>query len=266
MSTIHSATDGRKKMVAGNWKMFTSPQSAPELARAVAQGAARTADRVEILVCPPFPFLGLVASALEGSPVALGAQNCFCELEGAFTGEVSPRMLRDMGCDHVILGHSERRHKLGETDEFISKKVRCAVEVGLRVILCFGETLPDREANQTEQVLDRQFRGSLAGLPRDRVSQLVLAYEPVWAIGTGRNATPEQAQQAHAFLRRRADEAFGDDVARALVILYGGSVNPGNAASLFAQSEVDGGLIGGASLKARDFLDIVKAALSASAP
>ncbi len=265
MSTSHSAAGGRRKLVAGNWKMFTTPQSAAELARAVAHGVAGSADRVGVLVCPPFPFLGLVASALEGSPVALGAQNCFQELEGAYTGEVSPGMLRDMGCDYVILGHSERRHKLGETDEFISRKVRCAVEVGLRVILCFGETLPEREANETDQVLDRQFRGSLAELPRDKVPQLVFAYEPVWAIGTGRHATPEQAQQAHAFLRRRAAAAFGD-AARVLTILYGGSVNPCNAASLFAQSEVDGGLIGGASLKANDFLDIVKAALPASTP
>src|SRR5437763_11446808 len=229
MSTIPSAASGRTKLVAGNWKMFTTPQSARELARAVADGVTEWTDRVGVLVCPPFPFLGLVAAALEGSSVALGAQNCFHEVEGAYTGEVSPRMLREMGCDCVILGHSERRHKLGETDEFISKKVRCAVEVGLRVILCFGETLSERDANETEQVLDRQFRGSLAGLPRDKMSQLLFAYEPVWAIGTGRHATPEQAEQAHVFLRRRAAEAFGDAVARALIILYGGSVNTGNA-------------------------------------
>ena len=265
MSTLQSATGGgRKKWVAGNWKMFLSPQTAQELAHAMVEGVTDLPDRVGVIVCPPFPFLGLVAETITGSPVALGAQNCFCELEGAFTGEVSPRMLHAMGCEYVILGHSERRHSLGETDAFISKKVCCSVEAGLRVILCFGETLPEREANQTEQVLDRQFHGSLAGLPRDKVSQLVFAYEPVWAIGTGRHATLEPAQLAHAFLRRRTAEVFGDETAGMLLILYGGGVNPENAASLFGQSEVDGCLLGGASLKAKGFLDIVKAAVSTS--
>ncbi len=262
MATPNS-TGGRKKLVAGNWKMFTTRTTAEELARAVAAGVKDHAGRVDVLVCPPFPYLGVVGEALKGCPVALGAQNCFHEKEGAFTGEVSPTMLADVGCTHVLLGHSERRHKLGETNEFINRKVLLALDVGLRVILCVGETLAEREANHTETVLDTQFRGSLAGIDRGKVSQLVLAYEPVWAIGTGRNAAPEQAQQAHAFLRRRAAAAFGEDAARALVILYGGSVNPSNAASLFAQADVDGGLIGGASLKAKDFLDIVKAALPA---
>src|SRR5262249_31996827 len=199
MSTIHAGAGGRKKLVAGNWKMFTTPQSAVELARAVAHGVTALADRVGVLVCPPFPFLGLVASALEGSPVALGAQNCFCELEGAFTGEVSPRMLREVGCEYVILGHSERRHKLGESDEFINKKVRGALGVGRGATFCFGEKKEEGEAKKTERVLDRQFRGSLADFPRAKVSQLLLAYEPVWAIGTNRRATPEQAEQAHAY-------------------------------------------------------------------
>jgi triosephosphate isomerase (TIM) len=251
----------RKKFVAGNWKMFTTRATAEELARGVAAGVKDHADRVDVLVCPPFPYLDVVGKAITGSPVALGAQDCFSEREGAFTGEVSPTMLADLGCTHVILGHSERRHKLGETNEVVNRKVRLAMEVGLRVILCVGETLAEREADQTEKALNAQLSVSLAGIPRERVSQLVVAYEPVWAIGTGRNATPEQAQQAHTFLRRRAVAALGDDVARAVVILYGGSVNPGNAAVLFAQPDVDGGLIGGASLKAKDFLDIVKAAL-----
>jgi triosephosphate isomerase len=266
MATTPSTAGGRRKLIAGNWKMFTTPQSAPELARAVVDGVAAWTDRVGVLVCPPFPVLGLVGAAIKGSAVALGAQNCFCELEGAYTGEVSPRMLREMGCDYVILGHSERRHKLGESDEFISKKARCALGVGLSVILCLGETEAEREANETEQVLDRQFRGSLAEFPRDKVAQLLLAYEPVWAIGTGRRATPEQAEQAHAFLRRRAATEFGDAVAQTLTILYGGSVKPDNLTSLFAQPDVDGGLVGGASLIAPDFLAIVKAALPASAP
>jgi triosephosphate isomerase len=248
----------RKKFVAGNWKMFTTAASAVELAAAVARGVAD--DRVTVAVCPPFPYLGRVADVLRGSRVALGAQNCYHEKEGAFTGEVSPAMLVDCGCRYVILGHSERRHKLGESNEFINRKVKAALDAGLQVILCVGETLAERQSAQTEKVLDEQLKGSLAGIAGASLANLVIAYEPVWAIGTGQNATPEQAQECHVFIRRRIAEWFGATMASGLVIQYGGSVNPTNAASLIGQPDVDGALVGGASLKADQFLDIIWAA------
>jgi triosephosphate isomerase (TIM) len=253
----------RKKFVAGNWKMFTNAATAKQLAAGVVQGVGKE-DRVTVAVCPPFPYLALVGEVLRGSPVALGAQNAYTEKEGAFTGEVSPWMLADVGCRYVILGHSERRHKLGETDEFISRKVQAALAAGLRVILCVGETLEERQANRTEAVLAAQLNGSLAGVDAAGLANVVLAYEPVWAIGTGHNATPQQAQEAHAFLRGRAAERFGAGAARDLVIQYGGSVKPDNAASLLHQPDVDGALVGGASLKADQFLAIVRAALPAA--
>jgi triosephosphate isomerase len=252
----------RQKFVAGNWKMYTNTASARQLAEAVVKGLGGEA-RVKVAVCPPFPYLALVGEVLRGSPVTLGAQNCYFEREGAFTGEVSPAMLADVGCRHVILGHSERRHKLGETDAMINRKVHAALGTGLEVILCVGETLAERQAGHTESVLATQFDGSLAGLDAAAISRVVLAYEPVWAIGTGQNATPDQAQQAHAFLRGRAADRFGREAADRLVIQYGGSVKPDNVAVLLREPDVDGGLIGGASLNADHFLAIVRAALPA---
>jgi triosephosphate isomerase (TIM) len=250
----------RKKFVAGNWKMYTNTTTATQLAAAVVKGLGGE-TRVRVAVCPPAPYLIPVGEVLRGSAVALGAQNAFTEKEGAFTGEVSPVMLTDVGCKYVILGHSERRHKLGETDAFINRKVRAALAAGLQAIVCVGETLAERQGNRTEDVLDTQLDGSLAGLDAADLAKVVLAYEPVWAIGTGQNATPEQAQQAHAFIRGRVADKFGDAAAQALVIQYGGSVKPDNAASLMHQPDVDGGLIGGASLNADQFLAIVRAAL-----
>jgi triosephosphate isomerase len=250
----------RKKFVAGNWKMFTNAATARQLAEAVARGLAKE-QRISVAICPPAPYLALVNEVIKGSTVALGAQNCYCEKEGAFTGEVSPAMLVDVGCRYVILGHSERRHKLGENDDFINRKVKAALAAGLEVILCLGETLEEHQSNRTETVLDSQLSGSLAGLDAQALRQVVLAYEPVWAIGTGQNATPERAQQAHAFVRGRIRERFGEEAASTLLIQYGGSVKPDNAASLFHQPDVDGGLIGGASLNAESFLAIVRAAL-----
>jgi triosephosphate isomerase len=249
----------RQKFVAGNWKMYTDRASARQLAGAVVRGLGGD-DRVRVALCPPFPYLLVVAEVLTGSPVALGAQNCYLEKEGAFTGEVSPTMLLDVGCRHVILGHSERRHKLGESDSFINAKVRAALAAGLHVILCLGETLQERQSGRTEAVLQTQLAGSLAGLNAAGLANVVLAYEPVWAIGTGHNATPEQAQQAHAFIRGWIRQHFGEESAAALPIQYGGSVKPDNAAELLRQPDVDGGLIGGASLKADQFLAIVRAA------
>ena len=250
----------RKKFVAGNWKMFTTASSATALARAVAQGVG-SEDRVSVAVCPPFPYLERVRDAVRGSNVALGAQNLYPEREGAFTGEVSPGMLADVGCKYVILGHSERRHKLGETDKFINRKVLAALQAGLQVILCVGETLAEREAGKMEEVVTTQLAGGLAQIGREMMSRLSIAYEPVWAIGTGRNATPQQAQLAHAFIRRQIADQVGSEVARALVIQYGGSVKADNAASLLSQPDVDGALVGGASLKADEFLAIVRAAI-----
>jgi triosephosphate isomerase len=250
----------RKKFIAGNWKMFTSSATAEKLAAEVVKGIAGE-YRITIAVCPPFPYLERVAAAVCGSLVELGAQNLYPEKEGAFTGEVSPTMLVDVGCKHVILGHSERRHKLGETDAFINRKVHAALTAGLHVILCVGETLQEREANQTEKVLDTQFTNGLAGVSAESLNHLVLAYEPVWAIGTGKNATPEQAQEAHAFLRHRVGELSSSKAAENLLIQYGGSVKPDNARSLLTQPDVDGALVGGASLQAGQFLDIARAAV-----
>jgi triosephosphate isomerase len=260
----------RNQLVVGNWKMFTTAVTARALASAVKTGVEKLGtDRgVGVAVCPPFPYLMLVREVVSGSPVALGAQNAFSEPEGAFTGEVSPVMLADVGCRYVILGHSERRHKLGEDNALINRKVHASLAAGLQVILCVGETLAERQADHTDAVLRAQLSGSLAGLGPGPLGQLVLAYEPVWAIGTGQNATPEQAQQAHAFIRGWVREAFsaqfGDEVgektADTLPLLYGGSAKPENVISLFAQPDVDGGLIGGASLNADQFLAIIRAA------
>lgn len=250
----------RKQFVAGNWKMFTDLRSAEVLARAVVQGLAGE-SQVQVALCPPFPYLLKVGEALRDSPVALGAQNCYVEKEGAFTGEVSPWMLVDCGCKYVIVGHSERRHKLHEPDGLINQKVHAALEAGLHVILCVGETIDERKLNRTEAVLNLQVTAGLVGLKPEQMARLVIAYEPVWAIGTGHNATPEQAQQVHVFIRRRIGELFGENAARALPIQYGGSVKPDNAGVLMAQPDVDGALVGGASLKADQFLPIVRAAL-----
>jgi triosephosphate isomerase len=251
----------RKKFVAGNWKMFTTQASARDLASAVVQKLGAE-QRVTVAVCPPFPYLLTVAEALHGSPVRLGAQNMYPEKEGAFTGEVSPTMLQDLCCSYVILGHSERRHKLGECDALINHKVKAALAAGLTAILCIGETLEEREANRTEAVLDIQLTGCLSGVSASDLSRVVIAYEPVWAIGTGRNATPQQAQDVHAFVRRRVGQLCGQAAADSLIIQYGGSVKPDNAASLLHQPDVDGALVGGASLNADQFLAIVRAALT----
>ncbi len=251
----------RKKFVAGNWKMFTTAATARALASAVARGLGDE-DRVTVAVCPPFPYLTTVAEAVRCTRVALGAQNLYPEDEGAFTGEVSPTMLRDVGCEYVIIGHSERRHKLGDADAFINRKVLAGLAAGLKVILCVGETLPEREAGRYEEVFERQVTQGLAGVSADALPRLVLAYEPVWAIGTGKNATPDQAQAVHAGLRRRFAGLYGAAAAESLVIQYGGSVKPENAAALMGQPDVDGGLIGGASLQADSFLAIVRGALA----
>jgi triosephosphate isomerase (TIM) len=248
----------RQKFIAGNWKMYTSPGGARELAAAVAKGV--TDERVAVAVCPPFPWLPGVAEVLRGTRVSLGAQNCHYAAEGAYTGDVAPQMLLEAGCKYVIVGHSERRHGIGEPDLFLNRKVKAALKAGLSVIFCIGESLAEREGKQTEDVLAFQLAAGLATLDRALLPKLVVAYEPVWAIGTGKNATPEQAQEVHLFIRKQFSRAFGEESAGSLLIQYGGSVKPDNAAAILKQPDVDGALVGGASLKADSFLAIVNAA------
>ncbi len=250
----------RKKFVAGNWKMFTDHVTAKKLAQEVVALMAGN-HQVDVALCPPFTYLQAVGEVLKGTHIALGAQNCYHEKEGAFTGEISPTMLLDLGCKYVILGHSERRHKMGECDITVNKKVHAALNAGLHVILCIGESLDERQANKTNEILKNQLDGSLAGIGAPCYKSLVLAYEPVWAIGTGHNATPQQAQDAHAYIRSWIAKHHGAEIADKMVIQYGGSVKPENAASLLTQPDVDGGLIGGASLKADQFLGIIRAGM-----
>jgi triosephosphate isomerase len=244
----------RKPLIAGNWKMYRTTAAARELARAVRDGAE---GDVEVVIAPPFTALAAVAEVLRGGTVGLGGQNMHHEAEGAFTGEVSPVMLRELGCSHVILGHSERRQLFGETDEGVARKGKAAFTHGLTPILCVGETLAEREANRTTEVVERQVERALRELTADQVAAGVVAYEPVWAIGTGRTATPEQAQEVHAFIRGLVSRSHGEAAARALRILYGGSVKPDNIGALMAQADLDGALVGGASLEAGSFLKIV---------
>jgi triosephosphate isomerase len=238
--------------------MYKTVAEARALAEEIRTGAGGAA--ADVLVCPPFTALLAVAEALRGGPVLLGGQNMHWEEEGAFTGEIAPRMLRDAGCTHVVLGHSERRQLFGEVDENVARKAQAAFKHGLIPIVCVGETLAERDADRTMEVVERQTERALRGLTPDQAAAAVIAYEPVWAIGTGRNATAEQAQEVHAFIRRLVARSHGDAAAAALRILYGGSVKPDNAAALLAQPDVDGALVGGASLKAASFLDIVRAA------
>ncbi len=256
----------RKIFVAGNWKMNLNKAEAVALVDGLKKSLGDSIA-VEVAVCPPFCYLETVGANLQGSAIKLGAQNMYFETKGAFTGEVSPAMLTDLGCTYVILGHSERRHTIGkgEADEMINKKVHAALAAGLLPILAIGETLEQRDANQTEAILTEQTQKGLAGLTAEQMAKVTLAYEPVWAIGTGRNATPAQAQEAHVHIRKVLAEMFGPDVAAATTIQYGGSMKADNAEELIGQPDVDGGLIGGASLKVDDFTKIVQAAVKAKA-
>mgnify|MGYP005844924629 CR=1 FL=1 len=249
----------RTPFVGGNWKMNTDRASGTALARAVAEGSA-ACEGVEVALFPPFPYLGAIADTLRGSRVALGAQDLYHEKSGAFTGEVSAAMLLDCGASVVLTGHSERRHVIGESDDLVNRKTRAALDAGLTCVLCIGETLEQRERGETDAVNERQLRAGLAGIDADRATRLVIAYEPVWAIGTGRNATPADAQDAHARVRAVLASVFSPQAAAAMRIIYGGSLKPENAEALLAQPDVDGGLVGGASLSATDFCAIVRAA------
>ena len=250
----------RRPFIAGNWKMNTNRASAVALAQGVAKQAAAL-DGVDLAVCPPSCYLDAVGRAIAGSKVALGAQNMYHEKDGAFTGELSAAMLRDLGCKYVILGHSERRHILVETDAAINKKVHAALAAGLLPIVCVGELLSEREAGNTLTVIQTQFDGSLAGLSAEQMGKVVIAYEPVWAIGTGKVATPQQAEDVHLALRKIIAKRYNSSIADSVRLQYGGSVKPENAAELLKQPDIDGALVGGASLKADQFLGIVAGAL-----
>lgn len=255
----------RRPLIAGNWKMNLNLREARELVRAIRAGLGTAEmERLEVVVCPAHVYLLAVADAVAGSPIRFGSQDVYFEPAGAFTGEVSAQMVAETGAKYAIIGHSERRHTIGhlEDDRSINLKVRAAQKAGLTPILCVGETLAERKAEQTFDVLTFQLTAGLVGVGVRTADDLVVAYEPVWAIGTGHNATPEQAQEAHAHLRCRLRELAGS-VADAIRILYGGSVKPDNAKDIMAQPDVDGGLIGGASLKAESFLGIIRATLAA---
>jgi triosephosphate isomerase len=247
----------RKPLIAGNWKMNLDIKGSISLISELKEKIKGIEDR-DILVCPSFISLKKVSSLIKSSNIKLGAQNVCYEDKGAFTGEISAGMLKEAGCKYVIIGHSERRHIFKEDDSMINKKVKNAIKNKLRPILCVGETLNERESNKTKEVVVSQVKNCLEGLSKDDVDHLVIAYEPVWAIGTGKNASPEQAQEVHVLIRDLIKELFGSKISSEIRILYGGSVNPDNMKDLMMQSDIDGALVGGASLKAEDFCKIIK--------
>ena len=248
----------RKKIVAGNWKMNTLPAEGVALAKGVAAGKGEVCDCVNFIVCPPFTHLQSVVETLKGTNIAVGAQDCATEIKGAYTGEVSAEMIAALGCQYVILGHSERRQYYGETSETLNKKMARAYENNLIPIYCVGENLEEREANRHFEVCKQQLEEVVFNLTEEQFAKLVIAYEPVWAIGTGKTATAEQAEEIHAYIREVLRSKFGT-AADECAILYGGSCKPSNAGEIFSKENVDGGLIGGAALKAEDFLGIGKA-------
>lgn len=247
----------RRPLLAGNWKMYKTVAEAVELVEALRDGLGNVQDR-EVLVCPPFTALSALAPLLDGTPIMLGAQNMFYEPQGAYTGDISPLMLKDVGCSYVIIGHSERRHIFGETDELVNRKLHAALNNGLRPIMCVGETKPQRDAGQAEELVVVQLRAGLKDISADQMKDVVIAYEPVWAIGTGDTATPNDAQAMHATIRRTLADMYSDETAQGVRIQYGGSVKPDNVDKLMAQPDIDGALVGGASLKADSFLRIVQ--------
>ncbi|MDY6904573.1 MAG: triose-phosphate isomerase [Thermodesulfobacteriota bacterium] len=248
--------ESRRPFIAGNWKMFKTCDEAEQTARELVALVAGATDR-DVMIAPPFTALWPVAQALAGTNVGVGGQNLYWETEGAFTGEISPGMLTSAGCTHVIIGHSERRQYFRETDDAVNKKIKSAAAAGLKPVMCIGETEAEREAKKTFSVLDKQVKNGLQDLALNDVTNLTIAYEPVWAIGTGKTATSDQAQEAHAYIRNLVTECFDESVARAMRILYGGSVKPANIAELMSMADIDGALVGGASLEAKTFAEIV---------
>ncbi len=253
----------RKVIIAGNWKMNKTASEGVALVKAL-KGLVADVDNVEIVVCPPFTSIEAVAKELKGSNIKVGAQNVHWKENGAYTGEISCAMLKEIGIDYVIIGHSERRQYFGETDETVNLRVKAALAAGFKVMVCVGETLEEREGAKTNDVLSTQLGGGLAGLTAADMENVVIAYEPVWAIGTGKTATPDMAEETHAFIRQTVAKLFNEEVAANVRIQYGGSMKPENAAELVAQADIDGGLIGGAALKADSFAALVKNAASVS--
>jgi triosephosphate isomerase (TIM) len=252
----------RKKIIAGNWKMNKTVSEAQNLAAAIKRDLDSEA-KVDVVLCPPFTAISAVSQAVSGTQIAVGAQNMHYEPSGAYTGEISAEMLREQYCRYVILGHSERRQFFGETDASVNKKTVAALAAGLKPIVCVGETLEEREADRIEDVIRTQINGGLAGLSEADMKNVVIAYEPVWAIGTGKTASPEQAQEVHAFIRSLLAGLSSQATADTVRIQYGGSMKPNNAAELLSKPDIDGGLIGGAALDAPSFIGIVKAAIEA---
>lgn len=252
----------RKPFVAGNWKMNLNKLDSVELIKGLSQGLNDIdTEKVDIAVYPPFVYIDSVVNTAKSSPIAVGAQDFYFESNGAFTGEISTDMLKDVGCIHALCGHSERRHVLGESDELINKKVTAAILGGLLPTLCVGELLEERQAEKTEDIVINQVKKGLEGLAKEKVSAVTLAYEPVWAIGTGLTATPQQAQDVHAMIRKLIAELYDQQTADQMRIQYGGSVKPNNAEELFGKPDIDGFLVGGASLKAEDFKAIIAAVI-----
>jgi triosephosphate isomerase len=247
----------RRPLIAGNWKMYKTPQEAADTAKQLVEQVREVAD-VDIMIAPPFTALESVSRMIKNSPVALGAQNLYWEDEGAYTGEISAPMLKSAGCQYAIIGHSERRQYFGETDKTVNQKIQAAIQVGLKPVFCIGETEQEREAEQTLSVLDKQVRKGLERLLPEQLDALIIAYEPVWAIGTGKTATEDQAQEVHQFIRSLIEKSFGNDLSKSIRILYGGSVKPDNILNLMAMPDIDGALVGGASLSADSFSRIIK--------
>ncbi len=250
-------TKQRKPIIAGNWKMNKTAVEARDLAARLGALVSGVQDR-DIVLAPPFTALSTVAEAIKGTNMMLSAQNLFWEDKGAFTGEISAEMLLDLGCKYVIIGHSERRQYFGETDETVNKKVRQALNKGLLPIVCVGELLSEREAGKANEVIERQVTGALKGVTAAEMQKIVVAYEPVWAIGTGKTATPDQANEIHAFIRQKVKSLYSAEVADSLRVQYGGSVTPENVSTLMAMPDIDGALVGGASLKPESFATLVK--------
>lgn len=246
----------KKPLIAGNWKMFKTIPEGINLINIIKAGVHKIID-CDVVVCPPYTALASISEQIKDTKIDLGAQDMYCETEGAFTGEISPLMLKDVGCRYVILGHSERRQIFKETDDLINKKVIAALKYNLVPILCLGETLEEREARRAFEVVKSQFDNSLKNLKPEQIERTVIAYEPVWAIGTGRTATPEQAEQMHSYIRRLLNEQYGEAIGQKIQIIYGGSVKPDNIGQLMAKPNLDGALVGGASIKAESFIQIV---------
>ena len=247
----------RRPLIAGNWKMYKTAEESAETARQLVERVADVGD-VDIMIAPTFTALTSVFKVIQNSPVALGAQNLFWENEGAYTGEISAPMLKSVGCQYCIIGHSERRQYFAETDETVNKRIQAAIRIGLKPVFCVGETEKERESEQTLSVLDKQVKNGLKELVLDQLDKLIVAYEPVWAIGTGKTATDDQAQDVHQFIRSLVEKNFGSALSDFIRILYGGSVKPDNIAGLMSMPDIDGALVGGASLDAESFSKIVK--------